>query len=275
MSTTADWQGELGRKWAEGSDAQDLALGALGDLGLAQLAAELGGLAGRRVLDLGCGAGATTRALAEAGADPVGADVSPDLLALARARHPGLSFVLGDAATAPPPGPFDALFSRFGCMFFDAPVAAWSGLRAQMAPGAPLVCVAWRSIKHNDWAGLPLRACAGLYEPFERAAPGAPGPFGWADPDVFAPWLREAGWRSVDWRPDEAPMPLSFGEAPDPVARAVAFALKVGPLASRLAEAAPEVRAKAATRLHAALMDRQEGDAVRLPGAVWIVTARA
>jgi ubiquinone/menaquinone biosynthesis C-methylase UbiE len=48
---------------------------------------------GDRVLDLGCGDGTFTAALAEAGAQPTGADVAEAALRRARERHPGPEYV--------------------------------------------------------------------------------------------------------------------------------------------------------------------------------------
>lgn len=50
--------------------------------------------AGEAVLDLGCGEGAFTALLTDAGAEPVGAEIAPAAVRRARARHPGLRFEL-------------------------------------------------------------------------------------------------------------------------------------------------------------------------------------
>lgn len=278
MSTRERWAGDLGRKWAEMADAQDALLGAFQETAIAAL----GALEGRRILDLGCGQGTSSFALADAGAaEVVGLDVSPDLLAVATARKeagaPGadrVRFALGDAAEATFHDDFDGLFSRFGAMFFDAPVPAWTNLRAAMRPGARLAVVAWRSIKENDWAGLPLRLTADLLPKPEPLKRGAPGPFGWADPDFFAPMLEAAGWKDVAWRAEDRDLALEAGDAADPVARAVEHALEIGPTSSRLAEA-PEAEAEVRARLEEGFAAHVRDGAVRLRGAVWVVTARA
>ncbi|MCI1305160.1 MAG: methyltransferase domain-containing protein [Lachnospiraceae bacterium] len=67
---------------------------------------------GSRVIDLGCGNGALTGKLAEAGYDVTGVDASPEMLALARKNHPGIPFILADAASYRPDHPADAVFSN-------------------------------------------------------------------------------------------------------------------------------------------------------------------
>jgi SAM-dependent methyltransferase len=53
------------------------------------------------IYDLGCGPGQTTAFLQECGADVCGIDLSPELIAEARRRHPGASFEVGDILDLP------------------------------------------------------------------------------------------------------------------------------------------------------------------------------
>src|SRR5687768_9007215 len=94
--------------------------------------------AGGHVLDIGCGAGATTLAMARRlgpAGRCLGVDISAPLVTAARARTvaEGLTsaaFVQADAQThAFEPDSFDAMISRFGVMFFDDPVAAFANIR--------------------------------------------------------------------------------------------------------------------------------------------------
>ncbi|SES65671.1 class I SAM-dependent methyltransferase [Oceanicella actignis] len=284
MTTIEDWKGRVGAEWADKADALDTLLGPSGEAAMRAL----GPLEGRRVLDLGCGAGATAFALARAAGprgEVVGVDVSPPLLERARRRlaerpmpdAAPLRFVLADAARWRPDdgAPFDALYSRCGAMFFDDPPAAWAHLRSLTAPGAPLAIACWRGPELNLWASLPLRACADLLAPAPPPAPGAPGPFAWADPARVVPVLEGAGWREVAFTPFDHEVAPELGDDPDPAARAADFAMRIGPLASRLAGAPADLRAEAARRLRAAMAAHLREGAVRLPASAWIVTARA
>lgn len=280
MADTADWRGDLGATWARNSDIMDLKLNVFGEAA----AAALGPVEGKRVLDLGCGGGATTRALAEAvGADgaAIGLDVSPDLVALAEARSKASGsaarFICADASTIRFETPFDAVYSRFGAMFFADPPAAWANLRAAAQPGAPLAIACWRAPSANEWAMLPLNAVKPFLDPVPPQPHDAPGPFAWAIPEeTFAPILSKAGWKNVAWRAVDAQLALGQGyDDPDPVARAMGFAAEIGPLSRRLAELEGERREQALAALRSALEARLVGDAVLVAGAVWIVTATA
>jgi len=274
MSGTADWAGELGRRWASRAERQDAMLQPFQDAGLEAL----GVVAGKRVLDLGCGPGESTFALARMGADATGLDVSPDLIDVALARRGAAdtpAFVLADAAEATFDAPFDALFSRFGAMFFPEPRPAWANLRKAMAPGAPLVVVAWRAPRENTWVSVPIGAARPYLPEVPPFEPGAPGPFGWADPTFFEAVLGDAGWSDVAWSPADRDMVFGAG-ADDPVAAAAQGMREGSPVSARIEAIEDDVaRGKAWAEVAEALRGHVENGAVRLQGAVWVVTARA
>ena len=68
--------------------------------------------AGERILDLGCGAGQLTAAIARTGALALGIDASPEMIAQARANFPALDFRIGDATHFSVHEPLDAVFSN-------------------------------------------------------------------------------------------------------------------------------------------------------------------
>ncbi len=67
---------------------------------------------GERILDVGCGTAQLTQEIAEARADVVGIDASPEMIAAARNNFPQLRFELCDAAALPFVNEFDAVFSN-------------------------------------------------------------------------------------------------------------------------------------------------------------------
>ena len=195
------WNGAEGEDWAARADRFDAASAAF-DPALLE-AAGLG--AADRVLDVGCGAGVSTRAAARVATagHATGIDVSAPLLAEARRRSAaaGLTnttFVQGDAQVHPfEPGAHDVAVSRFGAMFFGDPVAAFANTARALRPGGRLALVSWQELARNEWLLLVRRALAA-----GRSLPEPPGdtagPFGLSDPDRVRRILTAAGFEAVD-----------------------------------------------------------------------------
>jgi len=272
MSLKLDWAGSLGQMWASKVEAHDRLLGPIGDVGIAAL----GDISGKRILDIGCGAGTTSIAMAKAGATVVGVDISEDLLSEARARdQDGLcTFLLRDAATANFDQPFDLIFSRFGIMFFDDPVAGWVNLREQLVTGGKAVVVCWREAAQNEWAVLPLQAVASvLGEARTKPSPsGVPGPFAWAEEHVFNEILHQSGW-SFEAHHFDGSLAMNTVPAINPVDDAVEFAMKVGPLGSRLKALEPDLRKDVCDALADEMRAKLQDGVVRLSTAGWVITA--
>jgi 2-polyprenyl-3-methyl-5-hydroxy-6-metoxy-1,4-benzoquinol methylase len=103
MTEAFEWSGRVGDAWAQEWRRTDRTLAPVGEALLREIAAQVAGLAGPRILDLGCGAGTICLALADMipGADITGVDLSAALVAVARERAGGrlrLSFEVADAA---------------------------------------------------------------------------------------------------------------------------------------------------------------------------------
>lgn len=276
-----EWNGNSGARWVEHQEWLDRRLAAFGAAALAAAAPR----AGESVLDIGCGAGATTLELARAVAPSgrvTGIDISEPLLARARERARagagagGLAadFVAADASRhAFPEGSFDLLFSRFGVMFFDDPVAAFRHLHSLLASTGRLAFVAWRAVAENDWFRLPLKAAFTVLPPQPRPEPFAPGPFAFADRARVDAILAEAGFKDVGFAPFDAPMLQGAGN--DAVDTVMGEILRVGPIARLLADAPDATARQAEDCIRTALAARQADGRLVLSGGAWIVTARA
>ena len=281
MTIRDDWAELIGPEWAAHVAATDAALGPFGEEARTRLALK----EGEHVLDLGCGAGTSTLSLARdvGGTGKVTAiDVSPDLAALARGRASGaenIEVIEADAALHPfEPESFEALFSRFGCMFFDDPEEAWLHLHRALKPGARVSLVAWRTLEENNWARVPMEATEGILDDPYAVPTGEKGggPFGWADPKVFEPLLEGAGFREVVREKIEKKVPYGTGEeGDDPLERAVQMMTRIGPMARRLKTVDDGTRAKVAKRLRKLLRPFEDDDAVRMTGRAWLITALA
>ncbi len=276
MTTSSEWVERLGPVWAEGADVIDRFFGPVTEAAVARFAPE----AGWRVIDVGCGAGASTRALARAVGPEgcaVGVDISPDLVAAARARDDGAGgdYVVADAAAHDfGDARFDGVFSRFGSMFFDRPVPAFAHIRAAMRPGGRAFLLAWRPLAENPWVAAPARAIRDLVDPAALPADGG-GPFTWPAPGVFRPILEDAGWRDVRWEAFDARAPYGAGPSADPLDRAVAQTLRINPVSRAVATLDDRRRAEAKARIREAFAPWLADGEVRVTTAVWFIEARA
>ncbi|OHB31779.1 MAG: hypothetical protein A2790_02920 [Phenylobacterium sp. RIFCSPHIGHO2_01_FULL_69_31] len=263
----AYWNESAGPTWAELQAPLDRQLAPLGRRAMSEL--DLG--PGRRVLDIGCGAGETTLSLAQTGAEAVGVDISRPLLEIARSRSEGraeVTFLEADAQTHPfPPGAFDAVFSRFGVMFFADPAAAFANIRQALKPGGKIAFVCWRTPAENPIMSLPMQAAlAHVDAPPAPPEPGAPGPFAFADPDRVRAILAAAGFENVAITAHDEAI------GPGDLETTLALALRVGPLGALLREN-PAKRDAVIAAVRAALAPYDGPDGVKLGSATWIVTA--
>jgi SAM-dependent methyltransferase len=231
---------------------------------------------GRRVLDIGCGAGATTLAMAgRLGPEGhcLGVDISGPLVAAARARADAAGvttvvFEQGDAQIYRfEPAAFDAVISRFGVMFFDDPVAAFRNIRRAAAPGAGMTFACWRSPAENPFMTTATRALANIVPP-QLPAPDAPGQFAFADPGRVRRILGEAGWRDVAIEALDETCTIDRKEL-------MVYVMKMGPAGAALREADEGTRQAALDRLQSAFEPFMDGDVARFMAACWWVTARA
>jgi SAM-dependent methyltransferase len=267
------WNNAAGRNWVDMQDVLDRMLAPFEAL----LVAEAFPGEGARVLDIGCGAGATTLSMARRlGPDGacLGVDISGPLVAAATARAaaeglPSAAFVEADAQTYPfEPDHFDAVISRFGVMFFDDPEAAFVNIRRAARRGARLCFVAWRSPAENPFMVTAARA-AGPYLPQMPAQdPSAPGQFAFADGERVRRILAASGWTDLEVRPVDVPMVV-------PEADLMAYVTRMGPVGLVLQSADEKTRAEVAGVLAAAFEPFIREGAARFTSACWLVSARA
>ena len=273
-SAQADyWNGLAGQRWRDLQDHQDEVLRPVSE----RLIAAANAKPGERVIDVGCGCGATTIDFAERvapGGEVLGLDISEPLLARARERvPPGLParFVLADATVHQmPPASADLVVSRFGVMFFADPALSFANLRRALRQGGRLAFACWREAKQNPFFVVPLREARKHTPPLPELGPEEPGPFAFADEARVRRVLREAGFADIALTPHDFDLDIATGRGVD---TALAAALAIGPTSRALDDQSEEVRAAAAADIRAALAARAVGDSVPLGAAIWIVTA--
>ena len=270
-----DWAGEMGARWLASLDRFE---GMIAPIGTALLA-RADYQPGERVLDLGCGGGATTLAIADTvgpGGTALGLDVAPMLVERARERAAATGstarFICADAATAIlDEPPFDRLFSRFGAMFFEAPVAAFGNLRAILKPGARIDLAVWANPRDNLWMMEVMGVVRGHVD-IPPATPRAPGPFAFEDLGYLEEVLTGAGFTGMEVTAYEGVQAVGGpGATPDDAVDFVLSSMAVGRV---LDEAGPQIRAAARSDL-VELFTRHHvaGKGVMLGCKAWLVSA--
>ena len=264
------WNDSAGPTWVAEQDTLDAELRPWGEKAMAALAPK----AGERLIDVGCGCGTTTLALAERvgpGGQVLGGDISAPMLAVARRRaeQAGLAqatFAQVDAQTYQFE-PADGVFSRFGVMFFADPVAAFANLRAALTSRGRVAFVCWRAPAHNPWVTVPMAAIAPLLPEAPPAPPpGAPGPFAFADRDHVLGILRGAGFARVEIEAHD--LKTGWGD----LEASTRLALSIGPAAATLRQH-PQLADKFTQAVRAALAPFATPEGVRLDASAWIARA--
>lgn len=273
-----DWNGQSGERWVANQARLDAMVAVFGQAAIESVAPATG----ECVLDVGCGAGASTMALATrvgAGGKVLGVDISEPLIGRARALAPPDTpalFQVADASSAElPEGAFDILFSRFGVMFFDDPTGAFAHMRRALRPGGRVAFVCWRGAAENDWVRLPMGAIKGIVPLNAPPDPEAPGPFSFGDRERVARILTAAGFTDIAITPFDASIPFGEGRTWDAaIDDAVQLAFEVGPLSRTLADQPDDIRARASAAVRAAFAGLPGERSVMIDGAAWIVMAR-
>ncbi len=269
----AFWNESGGARWAKHQETLDVVLAPLAEGLLARAAVR----PGERVVDIGCGCGATTLLLARAvgpAGHVLGIDVSVPMLARAAERLPKdgpVELVQADATThAFPRASFDLLVSRLGVMFFAEPARAFANLRAALKPSGRLRFVAFRAARENPWMMVPLQAAYEHVPRLPQLGPEEPGPFAFASEARVRGILGAAGFAEIELEPYDLALDIAAGRGLD---TAVATALEIGATSRAVAGQPPETRRAVAQSIRAALEPYQRGSTVPLSAAVWFASA--
>ena len=269
----AYWNGPGGQHWTDRQQTQDILLAPVSDILIDRAKAK----AGERIVDVGCGCGATTIAFAQKvgpAGHVFGIDISAPMLARARQIAPAgipVDFALADATVYPfVSGSFDLVVSRFGVMFFAKPAISFANMRTALRPSGRLTFACWRQPRDNPWLMAPLQAVYKHVPKLPQLGPEDPGPFSFASEQRVIRILSEAGFSGIEMEPCNLSLDVAVGRGLD---AAVETALEIGPASRALEGQPPEVRAAAANSIREALAPFATGNAVPLAASIWIVTA--
>jgi ubiquinone/menaquinone biosynthesis C-methylase UbiE len=268
------WNQEGGQAWTARQQSWDTAMKPFSDAALIRAAVS----PGERVIDVGCGCGATSLQLADLVGPKgkvLGVDVSKPMLDRAKQRgagNPVLSFAEADATTyAFERGAADLLFSRHGVMFFPEPEQAFANLRSALKPSGRVAFSCFRSPQENALITTILAAVQEFVPPLPKMNPEDPGPFAFANPERVKRILAAAGFKSIALEPVDVESDVGSGKGME---EALVNAMEIGPASRALRGASAEARAKAEAALRAAFTPLQKDGKILLGAGLWIVTAR-
>jgi len=266
----AYWNEEGGARWVANIERVESMLSELSDHLVARAAAR----PGEHVLDIGCGGGVTSAALADGVGETgnvVGADISEVILEVARDRYRGrsnLTFTTADAGTHPfPEGSFDLITSRFGVMFFPQPEQAFANIRKAGKRGGRIVFMCWRPIAENPWMGAAVAAAFTVLPRPEKPDLDAPGPFSLSQPEKIERILAGAGFDDISISPVDEDANLGALDL------ALDFLTKMGPAAEPLKEASASDRSAAIAAMRGAMEPYDTDNGVVMGTATWLVEA--
>ena len=266
------WNGDAGHAWVEAQGPLDRMYKPFEDL----LVDAVHTTNLTRVLDVGCGTGGTTLAIAKrlgTKGQCLGIDISTAMIDAARARaerdHAPVRFICADAQTYGfDPASVDMIVSRFGVMFFDDPIRAFANLRRAATDDAELRVIAWRSPTENAFMTTAERAAAPILPNLPVRQPDAPGQFGFANASRVHTILEQSGWGEIELRPIDVACTLPKNELRR-------YLTRFGPVGKALESTDEGTRATVIESILPAFDSFIHGADVRFTASCWTVGARA
>jgi len=273
------WNGETGQNWVSHDALMEAMLQPLGEAVMDSLSLK----PGEHVLDIGCGCGHTSLSLADrvgAEGSVTGIDISAPMLAVAsqlaaehNTWHNSVQFLEADAQTHRfTPESYDAAFSRFGVMFFEDPVGAFTNIRASLRPSGRLAFCCWQPRAVNPFMTVPAMAALELMPAPPEIPPRTPGPFAFEEADYVAEILTKAGFEHVAVTPLRQPLTFGRGMSLEDIVERL---VEIGPIAQMVREAPEDLQQPVRDKVVDAVAPfYQAGSGMTLEGQFWLVTAK-
>ena len=273
------WNGETGQNWVSHDALMEAMLQPLGEAVMDSLSLK----PGEHVLDIGCGCGHTSLSLADrvgAEGSVTGIDISAPMLAVASqlaaehsTGHNLVQFLEADAQTHRfTPESYDAAFSRFGVMFFEDPVGAFTNIRASLRPSGRLAFCCWQPRAVNPFMTVPAMAALELLPAPPEIPPRTPGPFAFEEADYVAEILTKAGFEHVAVTPLRRPLTFGRGMSLEDIVERL---VEIGPIAQMVREAPEDLQQPVRDKVVDAVAPfYQAGSGMTLEGQFWLVTAK-
>jgi len=209
----------------------------------------------------------------------MGVDISPDLVSAARERASkagvaNVEFTCADASTVTlPDGPYDRLFSRFGSMFFEDPVSAFTNLRALVRKGGRIDLAVWGPPRDNLWM-MEMMGVVRNHVEVPPAVPRAPGPFAFEDLEYLGEIMQGSGFTDLDVVAYEGLQPVGgVGATPEQAVDFALSAMAAGRLLREKGEGILEAASQELTEVFA--LHHVPGKGVMMQGKAWLASAIA
>lgn len=233
---------------------------------------------GQRVLDVGCGSGEPSLAIAQLVAprgEVTGLDISPRMLAIARlrARQHGVTnarFRTGDLGRTPLAGPrYHGVVSRFGIMFVADVPRALETLRAALRPGGRAAFAVWGPMARNPISRLSVDATRPFMKEPPPAPESGPHPLRFGRRGALAGMMRQAGFKGVTSTGVRAP--YVYGSEEEFLAMQLGYP---NPLRDLYLSLSRRDRARMRARFARGIRRFRSGPVIRVPGFAWVVAGR-
>ena len=268
------WSGAGGDVWVDKQREMDIMLNPLGRKAIEQLVLE----EHTKILDIGCGCGATTIEIAKMipKGHVTGLDISIPMLDRAEkfASEMSLSnidFQVKDVQTEEiSSNQYDIAFSRFGVMFFEDPYEAFKNINQSIKENGQLVFVCWQHSSLNPWQSLSLQVIK-EYLDLPSPPPKSPGPFAFEDKDYIEDILKGTDFKDISIADNQEDIVMFSGKS---IREACEDYLTINPVVTEmLKNSGNELKEEILEALIAKFSSFHNNDGLLFPSATWIVSA--
>ena len=229
---------------------------------------------GDYILDVGCGCGSTSIALAQSGAKIRGIDISEKMISRAIEKSKGISdisFHATDAASETFKVEYTHIFSQFGVMFFSDPYAAFSNIRSGLKEKGKITFLCWQGLSENEWISSTNEVLESFQpEGMTPPDPKSPGGFAFADNEYVIDILRSTNFSNIEFQALNTK--FDMGKTTEEL---MSLHLDIGPLSVLLESLSKESGREAIEEVEKSLERRMEETGLHLSAAAWLVTAEA
>ena len=269
------WSGAGGDVWVDKQREMDIMLNPLGERVIQGLDLK----EETKILDIGCGCGATTLEIAKIvnQGEIIGVDISEPMLERATQTASdmaltNISYQVKDVQVDEMPNNyFDIAFSRFGVMFFEDPFEAFNNINHSLKDDGQLSFVCWQHASLNPWQSLSIQVIKEFLD-LPAPPPKSPGPFAFEDKSYIEEILNASGFRDIEIKDNQEDIVMFSGKS---IREACEDYLTINPVVTEMLKNSPsELREEILEALIGKFSNYHKDDGLLFPSATWIVTAK-